>query len=357
MAETPEQTKAAADARARLDSLAKPVGSLGLLEDLVVQLCRAQASYPPILESPKVLIFAGDHGVARDEGVSPFPQAVTISMLKTMYAGKSCATSFSKSNGATVDLIDVGVANEYSLEDTPHDEIVRFFNDRVCEGTDNLAVQPAMSAEQMKAALQVGRDAVDRAIEEDGTRIFAIGEMGIGNTTPASAIASRLLGFEDPTRLVGPGTGLDEKGMQNKSKVIAKALARGGSSPEDALGVLQDLGGLEIAAMTGAYLQGPEREIALLVDGIISSSAALVAVRHDPRVASHLIFATRSSEPGQKFMLEEVQSIAGATVIPVLDLSLHLGEASGAALALPILRAGANLLKDGATLAEVMAMS
>ncbi|GBG29383.1 Nicotinate-nucleotide--dimethylbenzimidazole phosphoribosyltransferase [Hondaea fermentalgiana] len=359
------QQEAARKARERLDGLAKPKGSLGQLEVLGVQLCRAQARFPPETDALKVIIFAGDHGVANPdaEGVSPFPQAVTQSMVQTMVAGKSCVTSLARTCGVTVDVVDVGVKGEYAL--VHRDEsLVRFYRHRVCEGTANLAQESAMSRPEVEAAIKVGRDAVDRVLDEDGTRIFAIGEMGIGNTTPASAITTRLLGLEDPMALVGPGTGLDAGGVRRKAAVVARGLARQASLPEDALEVLRDLGGAEIAAMAGAYLQGPAREVALVVDGFISSAAALVAVKMDARVASHLIIATQSPEPGQRFIIEELRRIAADVVEdassdampdPLLDLGLRLGEGSGAVAALPLLKASAGLLRDVATLDEVLA--
>ncbi len=329
--------------RARLDGLAKPPGSLGRLEEIAVFLAGAQRTFPPSVVSPRVVVFAGDHGVAREEGVSPYPPEVTGAMIATFAAGKAAVAVLARQAGADLEVVQVGVVPDVAVEPVPG---VRVLEQNVARGTRNLAAEPAMSAEQCAEALAVGREAVDRALAE-GVDVLCLGEMGIGNTTPASAIAARLLD-RPAAELVGPGTGLDAHGVAHKARVVQRALDREG--PAEPLAALADLGGFEIAALVGAMLAAEEGDLPVLLDGFIVGAAALVAVRHRPETRRVLLPCTRSAEPGHVAVLEALE--LGP---PVLDLGLRLGEASAATAALPLVRSAAALVTEMALLEDVLA--
>lgn len=332
----PEQTRIA------LDALAKPPGSLGRLEELAIWLSAAQRRSPPTVAQPRVIVFAGDHGVARARGVSPYPPEVTAAMVRTFAAGRAAVAVLSRRAGASLEVVDVGVA--VPVEVTPVDG-VSVVSAKIAAGTADLSAGPAMTADQCAAALAVGRAAVARA-HTRGADLLCLGEMGIGNTTPASAISARLLGRR-AVELVGPGTGLDAAGVRHKAAVVQEALDRVG--PTDPLGVLADLGGLELAALVGAMLEAEVRDLPVLLDGFIVSASALVAVQLEPAVRRVLFPATRSAEPGHGLVLDGLDLPP-----PLLDFGLRLGEASAATTALPLAQAAADLVAGMATLDEVL---
>jgi nicotinate-nucleotide--dimethylbenzimidazole phosphoribosyltransferase len=329
--------------RARLNALAKPPGSLGRLEDIAVFLADAQQAFPPTVRSPRVIVFAGDHGVARDEGVSPYPPEVTGAMIATFASGKAAVAVLARQAGADLEVVQVGVVPDVGVQPVPG---VRVLNHNVARGTQNLAVTPAMTAAQCERALEVGRQAVARALA-DGVDVLCLGEMGIGNTTPAAAVSARLLD-RPATELVGPGTGLDAAGVAHKAQVVQRALDRGGSA--DPLDALADLGGFEIAALTGAMLAAEAGNLPVLLDGFIVGAAALVAVRHRPETRRVLLPCSRSAEPGHVAVLQALD--LGP---PVLDLGLRLGEASAATAALPLVKSAAAVVTEMALLQDVLA--
>ncbi|MBV4553287.1 nicotinate-nucleotide--dimethylbenzimidazole phosphoribosyltransferase [Pseudomonas sp. SWRI102] len=332
----PVDTQALEQAAARQQQLTKPAGSLGRLESVAVQLAGLQGQVKPSLDRLWIAIFAGDHGVVA-EGVSAFPQEVTGQMLLNFVSGGAAISVLARQLGASLEVVDLGTVTP-SL-DLPG---VRHLN--VGPGTANFAQGPAMTFAQGEQALQAGRDSAMRALAT-GTQLFIGGEMGIGNTTAASALACALL--ECPVaHLVGPGTGLDAAGISRKTQVIERALALHKAQSEDPLQTLLNLGGFEIAALVGAYLACAQQGIAVLVDGFICSVAALVAVRLNPACRPWLLFAHRGGEPGHRHVLETL----GAE--PLLDLGLRLGEGSGAALAVPLLRLACDLHGQMATFAE-----
>lgn len=336
-------TTPAEKTRAHLDALAKPPGSLGRLEDIAVFLADAQQAFPPTVSHPRVVVFAGDHGVARDEGVSPYPPEVTGAMIATFAAGKAAVAVLARQAGADLEVVQVGVVPDVQVQPVPG---VRVLDHNVARGTQNLAVTPAMTRAQCQQALDVGRAAVDRAVS-DGVDVLCLGEMGIGNTTPAAAVSARLLG-RPASELVGPGTGLDAAGVAHKAQVVQRALDRGGSdAPLDALA---DLGGFEIAALTGAMLAAEAADLPVLLDGFIVGAAALVAVRHRPQTRRVLLPCSRSAEPGHVAVLRALD--LGP---PVLDLGLRLGEASAATAALPLVRSAAAVVTEMALLEDVLA--
>ncbi len=335
---------AAQAARTRFDALAKPPGSLARLESLGVWLAGCQGAARPTAERPRVLVFAGDHGVAWGESVSPYPPQVTVAMVHTFAAGRAAVTVLARQARATLEVVDAGVKD---LGEVPvQADGVRFVSASAGPGTANLAIGPAMDADQLALARQAGREAADRAAS-DGVDVLALGEMGIGNTTAASAVAARLLG-RPAVDLVGPGTGLDPAGVSHKATVIQRALDRNG--PTEPWEVMADLGGFELAALAECMIRATEHSIPVVLDGFIVGAAALVAVRARPEVASNLLPATASAEPGHHRVLEALG--AGEAV---LNMGLRLGEASGAALVLPMLRSSCALMNEMATLEEVLA--
>ncbi|MCQ4293563.1 nicotinate-nucleotide--dimethylbenzimidazole phosphoribosyltransferase [Pseudomonas stutzeri] len=324
-----------AQALARQDQLTKPRGALGQLEALAVALAAMQGSQRPQVECLHVSVFAGDHGVVV-EGVSAYPQAVTGQMLRNFVGGGAALSVLSKRLGAPLEVIDLGTVEPLHLDGVSHL--------RLGPGTANLAREAAMTDEQLRQALLVGRDSAQRAAE-GSAQLFIGGEMGIGNTTSASALAAVLLP-RSPLTLVGPGTGLDLAGVRHKVQVIQDAVRLHAEHCGAPLEALRRLGGFEIAALAGAYLRCAQLGIAVLVDGFICSAAALCAVRLNPDCRPWLIFAHRSAEPGHLAVLEALGAV------PLLDLGLRLGEGSGAALAVPLLQQACALHNDMATFAE-----
>lgn len=322
-------------ALARQAQLTKPPGSLGRLEQLAVRLAALQATEHPKAESIWISVFAADHGVAA-EGVSAFPQAVTRAMALNFVAGGAAISVLARQLQATLEVIDVGMLEPLAA--------AGIHAHRAGNGSANLAREPALTAEQLEIAFDAGRAAVGRA-HAAGTQLFIGGEMGIGNTTSASALACALLN-QDPQWLAGSGTGLDSAGIEHKRAVIARALNLHGPFLADPLECLRRLGGFEIAALSGAYLYAASLRMPVLVDGFIASTAALVATRLQPNCAPWLLFAHQSAEPGHRLILAALEAV------PLLEFSMRLGEASGAALAAGILRAACALHNEMATFAE-----
>lgn len=325
---------ARAEALARQGQLTKPPGALGQLETIAVQLAAMQGAARPQLDRVQICIFAADHGVA-GEGVSAFPQAVTGEMVKNFARGGAAISVLAKTLDAKLEVVNLGTVNDPG--EWPG--VVRAV---IAPMTANFAVEPAMTESQLVAALHAGRESVQRAAS---VHLFIGGEMGIANTTSASAIACVLL-QEAPRLLAGPGTGLDSHGVSHKIEVITKALVLHNLPGTDPLEILRCLGGFEIAALTGAYITAAQRGIPVLVDGFISTVAALLAVRINSSVRDWLMFAHTSAEPGHQRVL------AALNAQPLLQLNMRLGEGSGAALAVPLLRTACALHNGMATFAE-----
>lgn len=326
-------------ALARQPQLTKPAGSLGELENVAVRLAALQGTDTPNAEQVQIAVFAGDHGVC-DEGISLFPQAVTGQMIANFVTGGAAISVMARQLGAALEVINTGTVCAPPLSDGVIDE-------QVAAGTANLARESAMDAQQLAAALAAGDRSAARALER-GCQLFIAGEMGIGNTTSASALACALLA-EHPTHLTGPGTGLDRQGVQHKAAIIQQALARHHQQHGDdatPLTCLQSLGGFEIAAITGALIGCAARGIPVLVDGFIVSVAALCAVQLRPALSCWLLFAHRSREPGHQRILDALEAT------PLLDLGMRLGEGSGAAVAVPLIRSACALHNQMATFAD-----
>ncbi|HEY0634298.1 MAG TPA: nicotinate-nucleotide--dimethylbenzimidazole phosphoribosyltransferase [Gammaproteobacteria bacterium] len=323
-------------ARSRQGLLTKPPGSLGCLEETAILLAALLNSERPSLERIAITVFAADHGVAA-EGVSAFPQAVTVEMIKNFSRGGAAISVLARSLGARLEVVDAGALRDVG----PLPGVVAH---RAGCGTANFCCEAAMTPEQLAIALSAGRQAIDRAIAT-GAQLFIGGEMGIANTTAASALACAYLSRQ-PVELTGPGTGLDAAGVSRKAAVIARALSRHRDASGQPLEILRCLGGFEIAALAGAYIAAAQARLPVLVDGFITSTAALAALRINPTIAPWLLLSHASAEPGHRLVVEALGSR------PLLDLGMRLGEASGAAVTVPLLRLACELHNNMATFAE-----
>ena len=323
---------AAAQARRHLDTLTKPPGSLGRLEELAMRLA-AVTGQPPRVSAPVIFTFAADHGVVA-EGVSAYPQSVTAQMVENFLRGGAAVNVLARAAGARVVVADFGVA---TLLGARPDLIARRFG----PGTANMAVGPAMTREQATAAIEVGAALAGEAIDT-GADLLGTGEMGIGNTTAASAITAAITGAE-PDVVTGRGTGLDDEGRKRKVAVVRRALEVNRPEASDGLDVLAKVGGFEIAGLVGVMLAGAARRVPVAIDGFIAGSAALIAAALAPAARHALFAAHRSAEPGHTLAL------AHLGLVPYLDLEMRLGEGTGAALFVQLARAAAAIYGEMAT--------
>jgi len=333
----PIDVQAGEAARARQLQLTKPPGSLGRLEDLACWF--AARSRTPIPPAPRceIFVFAGDHGVA-ERGVSAFPQSVTAQMVVNFARGGAAINVLASLENCHIEVVDVGVA---SNEPSPAN--VR--KERVRAGTRDLAATAAMTLDELRAALSVGERCARAAIDR-GARLLIAGEMGIANSTSAACLICAFTGAT-PAAVVGRGTGVDDAGLARKREVVEIALARiAQEAGRDALHTLAELGGLEIAAIAGFYLEAARQGIPVMLDGYISTAAALAAAAIEPGVVDWMLASHESAEAGHRFALEKLK------LRPLLDLGLRLGEGTGAALALPIVRAALALHSGMATFGE-----
>lgn len=321
----------------RQGQLTKPAGSLGLLEVVGNQLAAIAGECPPPVPAKATIgVFAGDHGVCA-QGVSPWPQEVTVQMLLNMASGGAAVNVLADELGATTMLTDVGVAGEY-----PAMPAIRAKN--VARGTKDFTVEPAMTREEAERALEVGIEAANEAIDADA-QILLPGDMGIGNTTASAALISVFTG-RAPADVTGRGTGVDDATLALKAKVIERGIALHHPTPDDPIGALAAVGGLEHAAIAGFVLGAAARRVPVILDGVIACSSALVAVGLKDEVQGYLLAGHAGVEPG---ILAAVRHLG---IAPLVDLGLRLGEGSGAVLALPAVRAAARILRDMATFAD-----
>lgn len=328
--------QARARAAERQNNLTKPPGSLGRLEELAVQLAGCQGTRNPRVDSVRIAVFAADHGVTA-EGISAFPQAVTVEMVRNFDRGGAAISVLARELGARLEVVNVGTVSDTG-------PLGSVLDARVAPGTGNIATETAMTEQQLARALAVGRHAAERAASA-GDLLFIGGEMGIGNTTVAAALACAMLN-RPPSELAGPGTGLNAEGVQHKKQVIERALALHVPLCGSNLETLRRLGGLEIAALSGAFIACAQMGLPVLVDGFITSVAALAAERLRPGVREWMLFAHRSAEPGHTAVLEALDAE------PLLDLGMRLGEGSGAATAVSLLRHACAMHNNMATFAE-----
>jgi nicotinate-nucleotide--dimethylbenzimidazole phosphoribosyltransferase len=335
----PPRPDAATSAQERLVALATPPGALGRLGDLAVWLSACQGCVPPReLSNVRLVIFAGDHGVAR-HGVSAFPPEITAAMVRTFLAGKAGVNALASAHGVAVRVLDLGVDDD--LDGVPDD--VRRFKVRRSSGAIHL--EDALTADETRAALEAGA-AVAREEIDAGADLLISGDMGIGNTTPAAAMVAAGLGL--PAREVtGRGTGVDSMTLAHKEQLIDLALARAGDRTDDPVETLTALGSADLAASTGYLLEAARQGIPVLLDGLMAVACALTADRIEPGAAAWFAAGHRSTEPAQTLALAKMG------LEPALDLGMRLGEGSGAVAAVPVLRSAVAVLRDVALLSEL----
>lgn len=318
------------DATARQAVLTKPANSLGVLEDIAIKFAGWQGQILPKCDRILVRVFAGDHGVCA-HGVSAFPQTVTTQMISNFVTGGAAISVLSKHLNADFWVVNMGTINTTS-------DVAGLINVQLAEGTDDFVKSPAMSETTMQEAMNAGRQQVINS----NAHIFIGGDMGIGNTTSASAIYSLILDLT-PEVTVGPGTGVNAEGLDTKRKVLHQAFDHHANKTDSPLAILQRFGGLEIAALVGAYITAAQVGIPILVDGFITTAAALLAIEINPQVRDWLLFAHRSAEPAH------IHALAKLNAKPLLDLGMRLGEGTGAAIAMPLILNALTLHSQMAT--------
>jgi nicotinate-nucleotide--dimethylbenzimidazole phosphoribosyltransferase len=323
-------------AQERLDSLTKPPGSLGKLEELAARYVAIREEFFPRLEIKRVVVFAGDHGVVA-EGVSAFPQEVTFQMVYNFMRGGAGINVLARQAGARVEVVDIGVNHDF-------DPGLNLVSRKVAYGTRNMAREPAMTREEALRAVWVGVERAQEAVE-DGVDVLAAGDMGIGNTTAAAALAAVFTG-RPVGAVTGRGTGIDTSTLTHKVAVLNRALALNKPTADDPLGALAAVGGLEIAGITGLILGAAAARRPLLLDGFIATAGALVAARLVPAVVDYLVAAHRSVEPGHQITLDHLG------LKPLFNLKMGLGEGTGAALGIMLLEAGWRIYREMTTFEE-----
>jgi len=324
------------EAEQRQLQLTKPPGSLGKLEELAIKFSAIQKTQQPQIKNVHISIFAADHGIA-NENVSAFPQVVTTEMVKNFSRGGAAISVLAKEIDAKLEVIDLGTVVEAG-------ELDGVISARIAAGTENFSQQAAMNEEQLDKALDAGAIAVQRAIDSNA-QVFIGGDMGIANTTSATALACAYLN-RSPAELTGPGTGLDNNGVMHKAEVIKQALNKHHATSLQAIDVLRFFGGFEIAALTGAYIYAAQQGLPVIIDGFIATAAALAAVKLKSECDKWFIYAHKSYEPGHALMLDALNAE------PLINLNMRLGEASGAAVLIPLLRQACALHANMATFAE-----
>ncbi len=333
----PDLDKNASEAaRSRQNELTKPPGSLGKLESLSIQLAGITACPTPRLDQKVVIVMAGDHGVTIEK-ISAYPSVVTAQMVLNILNGGAAINVLSRHVGAKVVVVDMGVAADLSN----HPDLIL---KKIGLGTNNIAQGAAMSLAQATQAILAGVEVAWAAIE-NGAQILGTGEMGIGNTTPSAAIMAAL-GAAPVEICVGRGTGVNDEGLARKREIVARALQVNQPNPQDGLDVLMKLGGFEIAGLVGVIFGGAAKRVPVVIDGFITTAAAMIAVTMQPRLRDFIIASHRSQEQGHQKMLEWLG------LEPVLDLNMRLGEGSGAVLAMSILDSACKILNEMATFSE-----
>jgi nicotinate-nucleotide--dimethylbenzimidazole phosphoribosyltransferase len=331
---TPPDSSAAAAAQRRQDILTKPAGALGRLEDLSVWVASCQGLCPPKqFEHARVVVFAGDHGVART-GVSAYPPEVTAQMVANIEAGGAAINVLAGIAGASVRVVDIAVDCEQPLTEAIGAHKVR-------RSSGNIALEDALSAQEVVAALEAGRQLADDEVDA-GADLLIAGDMGIGNTTAATALIATLTDTE-PVAVVGRGTGIDDAAWARKTAAVRDAMFRARQFRPDPVGLLRTCGGADLAAMAGFCAQAAVRRTPLLLDGVVVTAAALVADRMAPGARAWWQAGHRSTEPAHTLALAHLD------LVPIVDLGLRLGEGTGAAVALPVLRAAVATLASMAT--------
>jgi len=324
-------------ATARMDEKTKPLGALGRLEDLAVRMALIQNTLSPAVRQKNLFVFAGDHGIT-EEGVSAYPSEVTAQMVENFLNGGAAINVLCRHHGIDLKIVDMGVKKEFS----PHPDLII---KKVAKGTKNFALEPAMSREQMITALENGMGTFLEAHAKTPMDIVGLGEMGIGNTTSASALISVIIGIS-PADAAGRGTGVDDKGLAHKIEVIERVLAFHDLDPANGFEILQKIGGFEIAGMAGAILAAASKKTAIVLDGVISTAAGLIAHLIHPAVQGYLISGHRSVEKAQKAALGHMN------LVPLIDFDMRLGEGTGAALAMDVIDVACKILCEMASFDE-----
>jgi nicotinate-nucleotide--dimethylbenzimidazole phosphoribosyltransferase len=325
------------EARTRLDNLVKPPKSLGRLEDMAVQLAGITKTIYPALSNKTMIVMAADHGVY-EEGVSSNPQNVTYIQTPLFPRGLTGVCAISKVSGAKVVTVDIGVKGAL-----PSDTGV--IDQKIKQGTDNIAKGPAMTRDEAIKSIEVGIQIANEEMK-NGAQLLGIGEMGIGNTTPSTAILSVLAGV-DSTDITGIGAGIGDGGIDHKSKIIEEAIKLNQPDSEDGIDILSKVGGLEIGGMAGVILAAAANRTPVVVDGYISTAAALIAAVIEPKTKEFMITSHVSLEPGAK----KASELLG--INPLMEMNMRLGEGSGAALVFPIIESASSIIKNMATFDEV----
>lgn len=315
----------------KIDFKTKPLGSLGKLEDLAMQIGAIQDTLSPKISCPTLVVFAGDHGIVV-EGVSPYPQEVTWQMVMNFISGGAAINVFAKQNGWEILVVDAGVNFDFPAH-------LPVKNLKINYGTKNFLLDPALSEIELEKAIQAGADLVSE-LNQKGSNCIAFGEMGIGNTSAAAVIMSKITGLPI-SECAGKGTGLDDNGLKHKIDILSKAIDN--HETNHAEDILRTFGGFEIAMICGALLKAAELKMIILVDGFIVTSALLIAQAIHPNVLDYCIFAHQSDENGHAKMLNYLKAK------PLLNLGMRLGEGTGAALTLPLVQAAVNFLNEMAS--------
>lgn len=337
----PVDRTAQARVRARLDSLAKPVGALGRLEELAVWLGGVQGACPPRpLERVVVVVVAGDHGVSA-RGVSAYPAAVTPAMVRAFLSGGAAVSVLARQHGAEVRVLDLGVDVDWATGEVPAEVTAH----KVRRGSGSIDTEDALSAEQVRAAVRAGIAVADAEVDA-GADLLVTGDMGIGNTTVAAALVATLLRLE-PAGVVGRGTGVDDAGLARKTEVVAAAVERAEPHRGDVLEVLRAVGSADVAAMAGFLLRAAVRRTPVLLDGVVSGAAALAAQALAPSAPAWWLAGHRSPEPAHTAALHALG------LEPLIDYGMRLGEGTGALTALPLLRSAALLAAQMVTLDDL----
>ena len=323
-------------AQKHLDNLTKPIGSLGRLEEFARMLVAMTENKKPILDKKVIFTFAGDHGVT-EEGVSAYPKEVTHQMVFNFLRGGAGINVLARHAGADVVVVDIGVDHDFG-------ELDGLINLKVINGTKNFTKGPAMTRDNAVRCIETGIELAN-GYAKKGYKIFGTGDMGIGNTTPSSAIAAVLTG-RSVSEVTGKGTGITDESLQNKIKVIEEGIKLNKPNSEDAIDVLSKVGGAEIGGIAGLILGAASNRIPVVIDGFISTAGALIAYCIEPKVKNYMFAAHNSVEIGHKAMLDKMG------LMPILDLNLRLGEGTGAALAMLMIEAGLKIYKEMATFGE-----
>lgn len=320
----------------RQNQLTKPPGSLGKLEAIAIQLAAIQGKEKPTLNKTFISIFAGDHGITA-EGISAFPQAVTVEMQRNFVNGGAAISVLAKQIQAELEVVNTGTH-------AAPEELPGVIHQPVAQQTENFLHASAMTDAQWRQTLSIGKESAARAHEKQ-MDLYIGGEMGIGNTSSATAILSALCDI-DVEEITGPGTGLQQDGVRKKVEVLKQALLFHANNLQSPQAISQHLGGFEITALSGAYIAAAQLGMAILVDGFICTAAAAIAMALNPSIKPYLLFSHRSAEPGHRKVVEKLG------IDPILDLNLRLGEGSGAAMVVPILQNACALHNNMATFAE-----